>query len=137
MYYKVVSKVEDKLVSACACSLFPVSYKLGLEYKVGEWTFPAEGTKGIFIFDNLDNALDFMSNNGEYPSVYECEAEGVELCDSICFGILSEILNFWNDNIYQFGNSAKRGKYCASYAPKGSYIAKSVKLIKEVECKDC
>lgn len=65
MYYKVVSEVENKLLSA-----YVYGTCFSQEYKVGEFVFSPDN-QPLMVFDCLKKAKTFYSCWGD--AIYECE----------------------------------------------------------------
>jgi hypothetical protein len=74
MYYKVVACCGNKLTSCCQNPLFPDEYRV--EYKINEFVVPRiEGTK-LFVFNDLQCAIDFafeLFGLGCYGEIWSCE----------------------------------------------------------------
>lgn len=117
-YYKVVN---DDLCSAIGG--LPKDYRI--QYKLNEFV---EGHKGtpIFIFESQKKAQNFIHGLSRYR-IYECEAKNVRNVRYVCscWGY------FYFDKFYKAKKTHKKLPY-AEYAPVGSRIADSVKLIKRV-----
>ena len=126
LFYKVVN--ED-LTSCCRNPNFPLKYKV--RYKIGEFVKPnIDGTR-LFVFKNLDDVNEFLSNvflEKEFWSVYECEVTNPKEESAIAYP--AEVESFW-----YYRNAGKLyGELDNSMpAPQGTYSCDSVKLIKRIE----
>lgn len=72
-YYKVVSILGEELYSALYSQVTSESEGIFLKYIPGEWIRPkVEGSK-IMVFENLDDAYKFASDEYWETRVYKCE----------------------------------------------------------------
>lgn len=124
IYYKVVVKIARKLYS-CRVVDWYYNDKYCTEYIPNEWTSPRINGTRLFIFKDLQSAMNFANKNEE---IWECQADGIgqiRPLDSTSF-----INSYWEDRL--------KKKSLVKYAEKmirinGSLSAKRVFLLKKVE----
>lgn len=125
--YKVVKKINGEFCSLMVQKDYDPD--LFLTYKVGETTYPADGTGGIFVFEKLKDAKLWATGDDEF--IFECEvAEPVKL---EYFYFLDYCWNFWRD--YKAGK-IDQDTVCY-YTTESVYLAKSVKLLREINKWEC
>jgi len=105
-------------------------YDFTLNYSLNEWVYPVRGTDGLFVFDTLENAINFRY--GTY--IYKCEILNprkikmiVDVPNTRLENIDKAILDFWHMR-------KKKQKYdvCSTYVPKGTLLCDGVKLLEQV-----
>lgn len=122
-YYKITTEIAGGQVS-----FIIFNSKAEVQYQIGEWAeapdWLAKKGYGLFVFDSLKNAMDFLGKLGD-PSrskMWRCEIEGRYeklppnlTLDGINRGVLvpAEFKDF----------------------PKGTVMAKRVKLIRQIKTK--
>ena len=53
-----------------------LEHKYSLQYSVGRWTFADKGSP-LFIFDTLENSIDYAGHMTSDVRIFECEVEGL------------------------------------------------------------
>jgi len=127
--YKVVTADGRSIISEFYGSFKPYV----VDYEVGKWAYPAEGTKYLYAFDTYEDALKFAENNfGEIDKlkIFEAEATGV-VRDRVCASVLSVSIfgKFWNC----FSKKHPVQYYSTISAPSGSVWCRKIKLLEEME----
>lgn len=118
--YKVVKNLDGILTSVVP---LPES-GLCLTYKVGEYTYPAEGTNGLFVFGNLRDAQRFSCSF--YDKIFECEVTNPKKTEYY----------YDIEMAYTFWKHMKKGRLSRSLIINlhaDVYLCESVKLLKEVD----
>ena len=121
MYYKVITKSGNELLSAYIGEIFP---NLAIKYKLNEWVKPIKGI--LYVFSNLEDAENFKFSRGN--SIFECEVENPVKGGLIIAG------SYQSDHIYRFLTSHIDIKeFCTHFPPNGTITCSAVKLLKEIE----
>jgi len=107
------------------------------EYRVGEWTKPAEGTEGLFCFDTLDAAFTLVDNWGSSRfSIYECEVQDAVLITDVADWLYpKDWLLFWElYPIPKWGSSEffSLPLSTCGIAPCGSLLCSAIMITKQV-----
>ena len=111
--YKLLSITNNKLVSFNG---------YGLEYKIGEWTYPKFGK--LFVFNGLYQAKQWC---GYQNVIYKCEIIGEPekpkfICNiNMCSN--NNIKEFWENGSYKVSQKS---------IPIGTYLLDAVKITEEV-----
>lgn len=122
--FKVVSLVNDKIMSFCYC--------LGIEYKENEWTQANIGQ--LFFFDELIWAKNFVRhpyNDNDRVKIYECEIEGNVRKPTFAIDWSFYMENDVPDMLKRFWNDIF-GVYKVE-PPRGTWVADRIRLIKKID----
>lgn len=130
-YYKVVSVVGDKRVSAMA-PIEPIIKRCRVEYLVGKFVRPAFGK--LMVFGDMQTAMDWMDGWREDRMIpmelWSIEVQGIETASIVArIGDLIKI-----SQLKAFWNSLVTGALFVEYqgAPDDTYFADAVKLTKRI-----
>lgn len=133
--YKVVRPLNGKLVS---CNMnFCDNSILRLDYAVGKVTFAPNGTLGIFVFLNLEDARYFIKNEGNSCwQIYEAEllTKPVSRKKVLRSGKFVNFVQYLQDIIkeYQQAWATRHTEDSVYTAPIGTYTVRKIRLLKKV-----
>ena len=124
-YYKVLSYSGGELLSTNA----PLNYMI--EYKPGVWTKPIDNTGGIFVFKELDDAINFSTSASQ---IWMCEVKNPRKLLVRSFVDPNDIKFFWEEYfaLRKQHKSVKKIKW-NSNTPKGTYLASEIMLVKQCQ----
>ena len=122
--YKVVVAEGKQLFSVIRDTAFQPKYVV--QYIPGQWTVPAVVGTRLFCFKWLANAIAFVASipNEDAPvlDIWHCRAQEIKATGWVSGG---DFEAFWDAN-------ASLNAHCYRIAPKGTYMAGSVKLTRPV-----
>lgn len=126
--YKVLSKEDSGLYSACTFG------PLRTKYKVGEWV---RGKYSLFVFETEEHAVLFAENlvtaRRDNIVIYKCFARNAR---KIPFVLTGYALKSWLSLAIFWDSVRARSMICNhithAHAPAGTLIADKVMLIREV-----
>lgn len=103
--YKVVWNANGVRVSCCQSLYFPDEFIA--TYAVDVKTIPPIENSKLFVFENLEIAIEWVRNTfilrksseSSKMEVWECECDGLTLINRIPNPIRRWIINFWKEGI--------------------------------------
>ena len=117
-YYKVVDRVCGHYISVMVGGS-----DIGIKYSVGEFAYPTLKGSKLFVFDDLQIAIDFGKVVG---CVFECEViNPFEYNGGIAKWYRPEEIRLFWENQLQFSSSRN--------AIKNTVLCDAVKLVREIE----
>lgn len=138
--YKIVSKKDEKLYSAASItwdessseSEREIFEKFVVEYKQNEYVYPKIDGTGLYVFSNFYDAQQFYFRNfiSSRALIFKCEYIPSEDTQVLIVKNLDYIRKYYKAIIAGDFESAK---YWTNFAPAGSVLAKSVKLLERVD----
>jgi len=132
--YKIVKKSNGKYIS-CGSGL-KEGHALVLEYKEGEITVAWEGTVGIFIFTDLQDALSCYNNprfsNGDYR-IFEVETLSNTFSPKNLIKDLYDLKGFIFNRLVYRQNLVSPTPYMSYIIPSGTRVCKKIRVGKLIK----
>lgn len=118
------SKLDGELFDREFCSFNDTRSEFTVVYQIGEWTYPKLARSLLFVFDTLENALEY-AKDFPYSTLFECEVGDV-FRQKIPTADTWDIREYWENNVNN------EPVYIS-----GCYATNKVKLLKMVEHEKC
>jgi len=138
-YYKICYLSGNTLMSYADGKLYNIDKNLPITYKLDQWNYPNFKDTKLMVFDSLENAQNWLSQDSVFPNrnnkIFECEVKNPTK-RSIFLRIVFADYTCINKTLKMcitLKNKKKKYSQLCYQPPKGTVFVSALKLIKEVK----